>query len=125
MNKRALITGINGMDGSHLADLLLDKGYEVFGMERRSSSKNRTNTQHLEGNISLNWIDHENSLPVELLWPTTAKRFDYWRTVLEQLISLRDLFPETLLILLVELKLLIQIQVSEYLKKIFFLSIIF
>ena len=52
MNKRALITGINGMDGSHLADLLLDKGYEVFGMERRSSSKNRANTQHLEGNIS-------------------------------------------------------------------------
>jgi len=52
MNKRALITGINGMDGSHLADLLLDKGYEVFGMERRSSSKNRSNTQHLEGNIS-------------------------------------------------------------------------
>jgi GDPmannose 4,6-dehydratase len=52
MNKRALITGINGMDGSHLADLLLEKGYEVFGMERRSSSKNRTNTQHLEGNIS-------------------------------------------------------------------------
>ena len=35
--KRALITGINGMDGSHLADLLLKKGYEVFGMERRSS----------------------------------------------------------------------------------------
>jgi len=29
--KRALITGINGMDGSHLADLLLSKGYEVFG----------------------------------------------------------------------------------------------
>jgi len=52
MNKRALITGINGMDGSHLADLLLEKGYEVFGMERRSSSKNRSNTQHLEGNIS-------------------------------------------------------------------------
>ena len=34
--KRALITGINGMDGSHLADFLLDKGYEVYGMERRS-----------------------------------------------------------------------------------------
>jgi len=31
--KRALITGINGMDGSHLADLLLEKGYEVYGME--------------------------------------------------------------------------------------------
>ena len=50
--KRALITGINGMDGSHLADLLLTKGYEVYGMERRSSSKNRTNTGHLEGRVT-------------------------------------------------------------------------
>tara|TARA_R110000851_G_scaffold155423_1_gene297834 strand:+ start:4266 stop:5237 length:972 start_codon:yes stop_codon:yes gene_type:complete len=50
--KRALITGINGMDGSHLADLLLEKGYEIFGMERRSSSKMRTNTSHLEGKIT-------------------------------------------------------------------------
>jgi GDPmannose 4,6-dehydratase len=49
--KRALITGVNGMDGSHLADLLLSKGYKVYGMERRSSSKNRTNTSHLEGKI--------------------------------------------------------------------------
>ena len=49
--KRALITGINGMDGSHLADLLLEKGYEVYGMERRTSSPNRTNTKHLEGKI--------------------------------------------------------------------------
>jgi GDPmannose 4,6-dehydratase len=50
-NKRALITGINGMDGSHLADFLLEKGYDVFGMERRSSVKNRANTKHLEGKI--------------------------------------------------------------------------
>jgi GDPmannose 4,6-dehydratase len=50
--KRVLITGINGMDGSHLADLLLTKGYKVFGMERRSSSKNRINTAHLEGKIT-------------------------------------------------------------------------
>ena len=50
--KTALITGINGMDGSHLSDLLLSKGYKVFGMERRSSSKNRTNTSHLEGKIT-------------------------------------------------------------------------
>ena len=49
---RALITGINGMDGSYLADLLLTKGYEVYGMERRSSSKNRTNTAHLEGKVT-------------------------------------------------------------------------
>ena len=50
--KRALITGVNGMDGSHLSDLLLRKGYEVFGLERRSSVKNRTNTKHLEGKIT-------------------------------------------------------------------------
>ena len=50
--KKALITGVNGMDGSYLADLLLEKGYKVYGMERRSSSKNRTNTVHLEGKIN-------------------------------------------------------------------------
>ena len=39
------------MDGSHLADFLLEKGYIVYGVERRSSVKNRTNTKHLEGKI--------------------------------------------------------------------------
>jgi len=52
MKKRALITGVNGMDGSHLSDFLLEKDYEVFGMERRSSTKNRTNTHHLIGKIN-------------------------------------------------------------------------
>jgi GDPmannose 4,6-dehydratase len=52
MSKTALITGINGMDGSHLADFLLEKGYKVYGVERRSSSKNRTNTEHLEGRVT-------------------------------------------------------------------------
>ena len=51
VKKRVLITGITGMDGSHLADLLLEKGYEVFGMERRVSTPNRTNIKHLEGKI--------------------------------------------------------------------------
>ena len=50
--KKALITGINGVDGSHLADFLLEKGYEVYGIERRSSTKNRTNTKHLDGKIT-------------------------------------------------------------------------
>jgi GDPmannose 4,6-dehydratase len=40
------------MDGSHLADLLLEKGYEVYGMERRTSSPNRRNSKHLEGKIT-------------------------------------------------------------------------
>jgi len=52
MKKRALITGINGMDGSHLADFLLTKNYEIYGLERRSSSKNRINTSQLEGKIT-------------------------------------------------------------------------
>jgi GDPmannose 4,6-dehydratase len=50
--KTALITGINGMDGSHLADFLLKKHYKVYGVERRSSTKNRTNTKHLEDKIT-------------------------------------------------------------------------
>ena len=54
--KRALITGINGMDGSHLADFLLEKGYKVYGMERHSSIKNRTNTKHLESQENFEFI---------------------------------------------------------------------
>jgi len=54
--KRALITGVNGMDGSHLADFLLKKGYEVYGIERRSSVKNRINTKHLESNEKFHFI---------------------------------------------------------------------
>jgi GDPmannose 4,6-dehydratase len=52
LKKRVLITGINGMDGSHLADFLLTKDYEVYGMERRSSSKKNDNTKHLVGKIT-------------------------------------------------------------------------
>jgi GDPmannose 4,6-dehydratase len=47
MNKRALITGITGQDGSFLAELLLEKGYDVFGMIRRSSSFNTARIDHL------------------------------------------------------------------------------
>ena len=54
--KTALITGVNGMDGSHLADLLLEKGYKVYGVERRSSVKNRTNTEHLVGHEHFQYL---------------------------------------------------------------------
>lgn len=53
MKKRALITGINGMDGSHLADFLLTKDYEVFGIERRKANYYSPNIAHLEGKITL------------------------------------------------------------------------
>ncbi len=47
MNKKALITGITGQDGSYLAELLLEKGYEVHGIKRRASSFNTTRIDHL------------------------------------------------------------------------------
>jgi GDPmannose 4,6-dehydratase len=46
----AMVAGIGGMAGSHMADLLLDKGYKVYGVERRSSMRNRINIGHLFNN---------------------------------------------------------------------------
>jgi len=51
--KRALITGITGQDGSYLAELLLDKGYEVVGMVRRSSTTNFERIAHLQDRLIL------------------------------------------------------------------------
>ena len=45
--KTALITGITGQDGSYLAELLLEKGYEVHGIKRRSSSFNTERIDHI------------------------------------------------------------------------------
>ncbi len=50
---RALITGITGQDGSYLAELLLDKGYEVVGMVRRSSTTNFERIAHLQDRVVL------------------------------------------------------------------------
>jgi GDPmannose 4,6-dehydratase len=51
--KRALVTGITGQDGSYLAEFLLEKGYTVFGMVRRSSTDNLSRITHLLGRITL------------------------------------------------------------------------
>jgi len=45
--KRALITGVTGQDGSYLAESLLEKGYEVHGVIRRSSTFNTSRIEHL------------------------------------------------------------------------------
>jgi len=50
---RALITGITGQDGSYLAEFLLEKGYEVYGMVRRSSTENFERINHIRDRISL------------------------------------------------------------------------
>ncbi len=52
MTKRALITGITGQDGSYLAELLLEKGYDVIGMVRRSSTVNFERIAHLQDHIT-------------------------------------------------------------------------
>ncbi len=53
MTKRALITGVTGQDGSYLAELLLEKGYEVSGMVRRTSTVNYERINHLKDDINL------------------------------------------------------------------------
>jgi GDPmannose 4,6-dehydratase len=53
MEKTALITGITGQDGSYLAELLLSKGYKVYGLVRRVSSENYQRLEHLRHNITL------------------------------------------------------------------------
>jgi GDPmannose 4,6-dehydratase len=55
--KRALITGISGQDGSYLAELLLEKGYEVHGMVRRSSEEKFERIAHLRGRVQLHQGD--------------------------------------------------------------------
>ncbi len=53
MTKRALITGLTGQDGSYLAELLLDKGYEVIGMVRRSSTVNFERISHFQDKVTI------------------------------------------------------------------------
>ncbi|WP_349666717.1 GDP-mannose 4,6-dehydratase [Lacrimispora sp.] len=64
MAKRALITGVTGQDGSYLAELLLEKRYEVYGMIRRSSVDFRERISHLEGtpNFHLKYGDLGDSI---------------------------------------------------------------
>jgi GDPmannose 4,6-dehydratase len=64
MAKRALITGITGQDGSYLAELLLDKGYEVFGIVRRSSAPNLWRIEHLLDRIQLRPADLLDQLSI-------------------------------------------------------------
>ncbi len=57
MSKRAIITGVTGQDGSYLAELLLDRGYEVVGVTRRLSAPNHWRIEHLLDRIELRPAD--------------------------------------------------------------------
>jgi GDPmannose 4,6-dehydratase len=62
--KRALITGITGQDGSYLAELLLSKGYQVYGMVRRSSTETFERIEHLRDRIELRQADLLDELSI-------------------------------------------------------------
>src|SRR5207244_13333620 len=67
MAKRAVITGITGQDGSYLAELLLERGYDVTGVVRRSSSPNFWRIEHLLDRITLrpaDLLDQLSLLPI-------------------------------------------------------------
>jgi GDPmannose 4,6-dehydratase len=64
MSKRAIITGITGQDGSYLAELLVEKGYEVYGLVRRSSAPNFWRIEHLLDRITLKPADLLDQLSI-------------------------------------------------------------
>ncbi len=71
MKKKVLITGINGQDGSYLAELLLSKGYEVYGVVRRSSIENpmkMNNISNIRDKVNISACSLENSLSVYKLF---------------------------------------------------------
>jgi GDPmannose 4,6-dehydratase len=64
--KKAIITGVNGQDGSYLAELLLDKGYEVHGTIRRSSSFNTWRIDHIREHDNFHWHYADVTDPVSI-----------------------------------------------------------
>lgn len=62
--KKVLITGITGQDGSYLADMLLEKGYEVYGMVRRSSVEKLDRIEHIRGKINFVQADLLDQLSI-------------------------------------------------------------
>jgi GDPmannose 4,6-dehydratase len=72
MSKRALITGVTGQDGSYLAELLLSKGYEVFGLVRRLSWTNYERIQHILDRITLVPADLTDQSSLDFIIDSTS-----------------------------------------------------
>lgn len=71
---RAFITGITGQDGSYLAEILLEKGYEVHGLVRRSSTFNTGRIDHIRDRLTLHYGDMTD--PFSLMWALKASNPD-------------------------------------------------
>ncbi len=76
MAKKALITGVTGQDGSYLSEFLIEKGYEVYGLIRRSSVDFRERIVHLEGNPQFHLVYGDLGDAVSLIKVMTAVRPD-------------------------------------------------
>ena len=63
--KNALITGITGQDGSYLSELLLEKGYNVYGLMRRKSVEDNGNVDHIKDKI--HFIYEDMTYPISLI----------------------------------------------------------
>ncbi|OON88467.1 GDP-mannose 4,6-dehydratase [Oribacterium sp. C9] len=74
--KKALITGVTGQDGSYLSELLLEKGYEVYGMIRRSSVDFRERIAHLEGSLHFHLVYGDLADAVSLIKVMTEVKPD-------------------------------------------------
>ncbi len=78
--KRALLTGITGQDGSYLAELLLEKGYEVHGIVRRSSTETFERIAHLAGRVTLHQADLLDQLSIiDVIKLRGPRRSTTWR----------------------------------------------
>ena len=77
MSPRAVITGITGQDGAYLAELLLEKGYEVHGMVRRASTQNLDRIRHLRDRVVLHQADLLDQLSIVTILRNTQPREVY------------------------------------------------
>ncbi len=77
MSKKALITGVTGQDGSYLAELLLEQGYEVHGVVRRSSTENFERISHLGNRLQLHQADLLDQLSIIEVLRTTRPQEVY------------------------------------------------
>lgn len=73
--KNALITGITGQDGSYLAELLLEKGYNVYGLMRRKSVVDYGNVDHIKDKIHFIYADMQDDRIINISYENITGRW--------------------------------------------------